>query len=355
MHTETSAMAADRMFVNLDDTTQTRQLGSSRTCRVLVVDDDHLTRAHLAFVLRRAGYDVCTAGSGTEALGVLRSTFCQIMITDLEMPEMDGLVLSRKVREKSADKCVYVLMLTVRAGQLDVLAGVAAGVDDYLIKGVSAEEILAHVEVGRRITQLEQAPGTPKRADRLLSVIDPLTGARSPHFLLEFLSRELQECQRYKRPLAVLSCDIDHFKRVNDRFGHAAGDAVLAGFVARVLGCVRGGSDWVARLGGDEFLVVLPGATLSGATVVANKLQQQLRNRPVITAAGPLTVTTSIGIAALETVDDFAAASIPKLLRASDIDLHANKGISEMRPSATFVDSPGRVATIAPRGQSEIN
>jgi hypothetical protein len=88
---------------------------------------------------------------------------------------------------------------------------------------------------------------------------------------------------------------------------------------------------------------------------VANKLQQVLRNRPVITAAGPLTVTTSIGIAALETVDDFAAASIPKLLRASDIDLYANKGISEMRPSATFVDSPSRVATIVPRGQSEIN
>src|SRR3984885_5874702 len=123
MHTETSAMPADRTFVDLDDTTQTRQLGSSRTCRVLVVDDDPLTRAHLAFVLRRAGYDVRTAGSGIEALGVLRATSCQMMITDLEMPERDGLVLSRTVREVSTDHHVYVLMLTVRAGQLDVLAG----------------------------------------------------------------------------------------------------------------------------------------------------------------------------------------------------------------------------------------
>src|SRR6202050_4062823 len=351
MHTETSAMPAGRAFADLDDTTQTRQLGSSRTCRVLVVDDDHLTRAHLAFVLRRAGYDVRTAGSGMEALGVLHATICHIMITDLEMPEMDGLVLSRKVREKSSDSHVYVLMLTVRAGQLDVLAGLAAGVDDYLVKGVSAEEILAHLAVGRRITDLEQAAGTIKGANRLLSLIDPLTGARSPQFMLEFLARELRDSQRHKRPLAVLSCDIDHFKRVTDVFGREAGDAVLAGFVARVLSCMRGGSDWVARLGGNEFLVVLPGANLSGATVVANKLQQLLRSQPVITAAGPLTVTTSIGIAAVETVDDFAAASIRKLLRASDIDLYAKRGISEMRPSATFAASANGIAAIAPRGQ----
>src|ERR1700729_2960877 len=292
MHTETDAVTSDSMLVNLGDTTLRCQPESIRTCRVLVVDDDPLTRAHLAFVVRRAGYDVRTAGSGVEALAVLRATICQIMITDLEMPEMDGLVLSRKVREKSTDPNVYVLMLTVRGGQLDVLAGLAAGVDDYLVKGASAEEILAHLEVGRRMTHLEQPPGTGKRANRLSSLIDPLTGARSPHFLLEFLSRELRDCRRHRRPLAVLSCDIDSFKRLNDVFGHAAGDAVSAGFVARVLSCMRGGSDWVARLGGEEFLVVLPGATLSGATVVANKLQQLLRSQPVITDAGPLTVTT---------------------------------------------------------------
>ena len=306
-------------------------------------------------MLRRAGYDVRTAGSGKEALGVLRATICQIMITDLEMPEMDGLVLSRKVREKSTDTPVYVLMLTVRAGQLDVLAGLAAGVDDYLIKGVSAEEILAHLEVGRRIAHSEQAPGTTRRANCPLSLIDPLTGARSPHFLLEFLSRELRDCRRHGRPLAVLSCDIDNFKRVNDVFGHAAGDAVSAGFVARALSCMRGGSDWVARLGGEEFLVVLPGATLSEATAVANKLQHLLRSQPVSTDAGPLAVTTSIGIAAVETADDLAAASIRKLLRASNIDLYAKRGISEMRPRATFVDSSDGRAAIAPRVHSEIH
>jgi two-component system cell cycle response regulator len=306
-------------------------------------------------VLKRAGYEVRTAGSGIEALRVLHATICQIMITDLEMPEMDGLVLSRKVREKSTDNHVYVLMLTVRAGQLDVLAGLAAGVDDYLVKGASAEEIVAHLEVGRRLTHLEQAPGTTKRADPLLSLIDPLTGARSAHFLLEFLSRELRDSRRHRRPLAVLSCDIDNFKRVNDVFGHAAGDAVSAAFVARVLSSMRGGSDWVARLGGEEFLVVLPGATLSGATVVANKLQQLLRSQPVNTDAGPLTVTTSIGIAAVETADELAVASIRKLLRASNIDLYAKRGISEMRPSAMFVDRPHGIAAIAPRVQSEIN
>jgi two-component system cell cycle response regulator len=355
MHTETGAVTSDRVFVNLDDTTLRCQPESLRACRVLVVDDDPLTRAHLAFVLRRAGYDVRTAGSGIEALGVLRATSCQMMITDLEMPEMDGLVLSRTVREVSTDHHVYVLMLTVRAGQLDVLAGLAAGVDDYLVKGASAEEILAHLEVGRRMTHLEQPPGTGKRANRLSSLIDPLTGARSPHFLLEFLSRELRDCRRHRRPLAVLSCDIDNFKRVNDVFGHLAGDAVSAGFVARVLSCMRGGSDWVARLGGEEFLVVLPGATLSGATVVANKLQQLLRSQPVITDAGPLTVTTSIGIAAVETAEDLAAASIRKLLCASNIDLYAKRGISEMRPSATFADSPNEVTALAARGLSEVN
>jgi DNA-binding response OmpR family regulator len=121
-------------------------------CRVLIVDDDELIISRISSLLERSGYQVCAARSGEDAMRVLEATTCQIVITDWHMPDMDGLELCRCIRSRADKAYIYVLMLTVRNGRGDILAGLSAGADDYVIKGADAEEILARLEVGRRIT-----------------------------------------------------------------------------------------------------------------------------------------------------------------------------------------------------------
>jgi two-component system, cell cycle response regulator len=121
-------------------------------CCVLIVDDDELIISRLSSLLEGSGYQVCTARSGEDAMRVLHATACQIVITDWHMPDMNGLDLCRNIRSRADKAYIYILMLTVRNGRSDMLAGLSAGADDYVIKGATAEEILARLEVGRRIT-----------------------------------------------------------------------------------------------------------------------------------------------------------------------------------------------------------
>jgi PleD family two-component response regulator len=121
-------------------------------CRVLIVDDDDIVISRLSFLLEGTGYQVCAASSGADAMRILNSVTCQIVITDWHMPDMSGLELCRDIRSRADKAHIYVLMLTVRSGSGDILAALSAGADDYVVKGASAEEILARLEVGRRIT-----------------------------------------------------------------------------------------------------------------------------------------------------------------------------------------------------------
>jgi diguanylate cyclase (GGDEF)-like protein len=319
---------------DLDDSSVTLRILASWRCRVLVVDDDELVRAQLAGLLELAGYDVEVASSGEEALRILGKTFCQIVITDWKMSEMNGLELCRHLRLRDDEGYVYVLMLTMRDAKPDVLAGLAAGADDYVVKGASAAEILARLEVGRRITAVEHALRERSQENRRMAVTDPLTGAHNRRYLMKFLPRELERARRYDHPLAVLSCDIDGFKRINDSFGHEAGDEVLQAFVARSAGCIREATDWIARSGGEEFVLVLPETTLNGASCVAKKLCRVFAAQPIATCAGPLIATVSIGVSALETPDELASLSVTELLRAADRCLYASKRLGKDRVTA---------------------
>jgi two-component system cell cycle response regulator len=309
----------------LNDTTIVQQLVPEWQCRVLIVDDDDIVRAHLSALLKKAHYDVSTAASAEEALRILDSARCQIVLTDWQMPGMDGLELCRKVRLEQVEGYVYLMMLTVRESKQDMLQSLAAGADDYLVKGSSIEEILARMEVARRITHLEYSLRLSNRENRRLSVTDPLTTAHNRRYLMKYLPRELQRSQRYNRPLAVLCCDIDGFKQVNDRHGHAAGDHVLQEFVQRARRCIRETSDWLARSGGDEFSVIMPETNLSGANRVAAKLRQVFASPSLTVHGRPLEVTVSIGVAALESRSALSRTTAAELLRAADLALYASK------------------------------
>ncbi len=128
-------------------------LSEPSPCRVLVVDDDNLIRARLCTLLRHANYDVAGAASGEEALRAIGAAQPHIVLTDWQMPDLDGIALCRRVRSRCSEGYIYMMMFTVRATPMDVLAGLAAGVDDYVVKGASADELLARVAMGRRIAR----------------------------------------------------------------------------------------------------------------------------------------------------------------------------------------------------------
>jgi diguanylate cyclase (GGDEF)-like protein len=167
-----------------------------------------------------------------------------------------------------------------------------------------------------------------------MSVTDPLTGARNRRYLMKYLPCELERSRRYNHPLAILSCDIDHFKRINDGFGHDAGDEVLQAVVSRAGLCIRQAIDWIARVGGEEFVVVLPETSLIGGCRVAQRLRDALAVNQIMTCAGPLVVTVSIGIAALDTAADLKTASTTQLLSTADRYLYESKRLGRDRVTA---------------------
>jgi two-component system cell cycle response regulator len=232
-------------------------------------------------------------------------------------------------------------MLTVRDNKNDLLEGLAAGADDYVVKGGSIDELLARLEVARRITHIEHSLRLSNRENWRLSVTDSLTGTNNLRYLMKYLPRELVRSRRYGHPLAVLSCDIDGFKQINDRFGHEAGDELLRGFVARTESCLRISSDWLARVGGDEFMIVLPETRVVGANRVAHKLRQAYVGSPVMTHAGPISFTVSVGVTAVEAAHEIENVSkIEHLLRAADRGLYASKNLGGNRVTAAPVSKP---------------
>jgi diguanylate cyclase (GGDEF)-like protein len=342
--------------IDLHDTILEERLDSSRPCRVLVVDDDDLVRARLMALLRTAGFEVESAACGEEALRLLAASHCQIVLTDWQMPDMDGLTLCRIVRSRAVESYVYVVMLTVRDAKQDVLTGLAAGADDYVVKSAPVEEILARLEVARRITHVENSLRASNRENRRLSVTDPLTGAHNLRYLMKSLPRELARAKRYGHPLAVLSCDIDRFKQINDGFGHDVGNDVLRAFVARANNCIRNGSDWLARVGGDEFLIVLPETNAIGANRVAQKLHQVFARFPVASHSGPVRFTASIGITAVEADHEVQdATKIEDILRAADRGLYASKKLGGNQATSTTVQGATAKSTRQTGGKNGIN
>jgi two-component system chemotaxis response regulator CheY len=326
MRPEIYAASLDDSRADLHDTILLHHLQSLPACRVLVVDDDDLIRARLAALLRMTNFDVEVAASGEEALRVLSGAPCQIVLTDWQMPDMDGLALCRYLRTACYENYIYVVLLTVRDSKQDILTGLAAGADDYVLKGAPVEEILARIEIGRRITQVEQSLRTSDRENRRLATTDPLTGAHNLRYLVKTLPRELARCRRHDHPLAILSCDIDEFKLVNDQYGHQAGDLVLQSFVARATSCLRKAGDWLARTGGDEFVIVLPETPLAGANIVARKMRQLLASLPVSTSTGSVRYTASVGVTAVEPPHvPIGPSAVQNLLHVADRNLYASK------------------------------
>ena len=292
---------------------------------ILLAEDDPVTRMLMTRFLKKAGYEVDAVSNGSEALDWMTRRYYPMLVTDWEMPEMDGVALCKAVRNMQMDGYVYALLLTARDSKEHIIAGLEAGADDYLIKPVHEPELVARLNAGRRILNLEHSLRVANQRNRILSITDALTGTYNRRYLMEQLPRELERCRRYAYPLSVLMCDIDRFKQINDARGHAAGDDVLQQFAARAQKSIRGNSDWVSRYGGEEFLIVLPETDHEGAMAVAEKIRTLIASTPFTTRSGDLAVTASFGVASTGPNGPDLSLKVDALIRCADECMYRGK------------------------------
>ncbi|WP_129775321.1 diguanylate cyclase [Peristeroidobacter soli] len=322
--------------------------------RVLIVDDDPEARDYLVTVVQEAGYETAVAASGEEALKLLDHEFCPIMITDRNMPGMDGVTLCKRAREGQYPGYLYIFLLTAQNGDADIVSGLKAGADDYLgKKNISTPELIARLGNARRIVGLEQALRRALDQKRQMANTDVLTGAYSRRYLERQLSLELERTRRFNHPVSVLLLDIDYFKRINDRFGHAVGDEVLRSAYRRLRDLLPRACDWIGRYGGEEFLVVLIDTDLRGAEIVAHRLVAGLAESPIETSVGTIPVTISIGgaeAAQMLTSD----LSFKGLLEIADHCLYASKRDGRNRYTLCLdSDSPLALSSISSHAHAE--
>jgi two-component system cell cycle response regulator len=300
---------------------------------ILLAEDDPVTRMLMTRFLKNAGYEVDAVANGSEALDKMTKRYYPMLVTDWEMPEMDGIALCKAVRNMQLDGYVYALLLTARDAKEHIIAGLEAGADDYLVKPVHEPELIARLNAGRRILALEHSLRVANQTNRILSITDALTGAYNRRYLMEQLPREVERCRRYAYPLSVLMCDLDHFKQINDQRGHAAGDDVLQQFASRAQRSIRSNSDWIARYGGEEFMIVLPETAHKDGLIVAEKIRAIVASSPFTTRAGDAAVTASFGVASTGPNGPDLTVKVETLIRAADECLYKSKSDGRNRAS----------------------
>ncbi|KAF0216312.1 MAG: response receiver-modulated diguanylate [Geobacteraceae bacterium] len=278
--------------------------GITRTTKfafpVLVVEDNLLMRKILEASLMEAGYEVVSAGNGREALEIYGNGYYPIIMTDWVMPEMDGLELCRVIRESHSERYTYIILLTSQDSKTEMIQGLEAGADEYLVKPVNPAELTVRLKTARRILDLESSLKTSLEEIKNLSLKDSLTGIFNRRYLNERLPHEIKRAYRYERPMSLIMLDIDHFKAVNDTYGHQTGDIVLKGCADCITGSIRKEIDWPARFGGEEFVIVLPETDLPGAMVVAERLRQLVAGRATRTNGTVIRITASLGVASFD-------------------------------------------------------
>lgn len=302
--------------------------------RILVVDDEEAICEMVSLILKMHGYEVRTATSLEAARTQLRASPYEAVICDVRMPGGLALALVRDIGSQFLD--TEVIMLTGVDDPEFARAAIELGAFGYMVKPFKPQDLLINLaaalhhreakmkeRAGRRALEAEVEDRTEAlrktaghyREVLALSYTDELTGLRNYRYFRTELEREVQRAARYGRPVALLVIDIDHFKSVNDRFGHRRGDAILAELAARLGPQIRPQLDTLARYGGEEFALILPETTVEGARTVGERIGRIVAEKPFeAELEDGLSVTISVGIAAYP--DD--AVSAEALFRAAD-------------------------------------
>jgi len=283
--------------------------------KILLVEDSYLERTKLGCLLTDWGLDYVGVGSGTEAVKLLESADPpDLALLDWLLPGMDGIDVLRRIRKLSQGNYVYTVMLTSKSHKQDRIKAMEAGADDYLAKPVDPPELRSRIMVGKRILELQQSL-------RFAATHDFLTTLLNRSEILATLEREVSRGARDDKPASIILADIDHFKRINDTLGHAAGDGVLKEVARRLKADLRP-YDLVGRYGGEEFLLILPGCNLANGSRRADDIRKLVAAQPIKTPAGATSTTISMGVTATDTSRYCTPA---EFLQEADVSLYAAK------------------------------
>jgi two-component system, cell cycle response regulator len=294
--------------------------------KILVAEDDPVSRRLLEVTLSKWGYEVVTCVDGQAAWDALKAPDApQLVILDWMMPRLDGLQVCRNVRnpdERPAELYVYIILLTAKSQKTDMVTGLEAGADDYLTKPFDAQELRMRLRAGRRILDLLDELVRAREILREQARKDSLTQLCTRTTVMELLKHELDRSQRHSMdrdaPVSVVLADLDHFKHINDTYGHLAGDAVLREAARRMRDAIRP-YDSIGRYGGEEFLLVLSNCDTLGAAAIAERLLQAVRKDTIVLAEGTVSVTLSAGVAtsgAIQEPETLLGAADAALYRA---------------------------------------
>jgi two-component system, cell cycle response regulator len=311
---------------------------SKRPSSILVAEDSALYRHMIGSHLKEWGFDFVTVADGKAAWKLLKASDApRLALLDWVLPEIDGIDLCRRLRSQPGHApYTYTILLTAKSRKQEMLEAMEAGADDFLAKPFDPLELKAHLRVGKRIVDLQQKLVSANDALHFAACHDFLTGAWNRAEILAFLQRELARTRRSATPVGIVLLDVDHFKSVNDKFGHETGDFVLKEIATRLSASGRE-YDGVGRYGGEEFLLVIPGCDLETTVRRADQIRNLIATMPISTPHGALNVTVSMGVTVAESSTDPES-----LLRNADVALYQAKRNGRNRVEQLY--SPDEIA-----------
>ncbi len=262
---------------------------------LLIAEDDRVTKKIIEKTMKECGYNVFCAADGEEAYRILENNNIQIAILDWMLPGIEGIELSRRIRSDKEKNYTYIILLTAKKNQADMIDGFSAGVDDYITKPFNTHDLKARIKTGERIIELQSQLIESQNRLREQATHDGLTKLLNRNAILEIIEVEYARALRNEIPMGMIMIDIDHFKRINDTYGHQTGDDILQEVALRLKNGIRP-YDSIGRYGGEEFLIVLPNCSMNEIYKVAERLRLQISGEKFRTRTKLINASISMGV-----------------------------------------------------------
>jgi len=304
--------------------------------KILVAEDDKVTQMMLVKQLKSWGYDVHTVTDGQEAIDHLTSSDDppQLLLMDWLMPGLSGVDACKEIRSTESMPFTYIVLLSGKDQKDDIVHGLNSGADDYLSKPYHPEELLSRLRAGERIINLQTNLQDANKELLHMATTDVLTNQLNRLAVEKKYTEEMNRSFRNGTPLCVVMADVDHFKSVNDTYGHQTGDIVLIDVAARLKNSLRP-YDTLGRFGGEEFLIILPDIQEKDIDTIMDRLINSIASESIPALDKKLDITASFGAAWIQSGKPELEE---KLIHHADLQLYKAKTNGRNRAEYTIFE-----------------